>query len=177
MLSSPTRAWFVAQVVPRSERSVASILEHKGYEVFAPHYHSPRKWTDRIKNLDWPLFPGYVFVQTPGASVGGLVCSTPGVVRILSFGGRPSLVPDSELVAVQKLTCLQKPLPTRYLHVGQKVEIRDGPFAGIVGIIRKIKNRACLVVSVHLISQSIYVDVEEFQIGPVTSTALAIECA
>jgi len=98
-------------------------------------------------------------------------------MRILNFGGRPSLVPDSELDAVQRLTHLQKPLPTQYLHCGQKVAIKDGPFAGIVGNIRRIKNRACLVVSVHLISQSIYVDVDESQIEPVTPTSLTVEYA
>lgn len=152
------------------------MLEQKGYQVFAPFHLSPKKWSDRTKTLEEPLFPGYVFVRTSGTNAQGLVCSTPGVVRILSFGGRPSLVPSSELDAIQKIAVLRNPLPTQYLCVGQRVEVKDGPFAGIVGIIRKIKNRACLVVSVHLISQSIYVDVDEFQIAPVISTSLAAEC-
>jgi transcription antitermination factor NusG len=170
MLSLPADAWFVAQVAPGLERSVGSLLEYKGYQQFAPRYLSRMRWSDRIKIREKPLFPGYVFVRTPGTTVGGLVCSTPGVVRILSFGGRPSAVPDSEIDAVRRFTLLGKPLPAGHLNVGQKVEIRDGPFAGIVGIIRKIRDRACLIVSVELISQSIYVDVDEFQIGPVAST-------
>ncbi len=168
MLSLPADAWFVVQVAPRLERSVGAILEYKGYQQFAPTYLSRMQWSDRIKILDKPLFPGYVFVRIPGTTVNSLVCSAPGVVRILSFGGRPSPVPDSEIDAVRRFTLLGKPLPTGYLNVGQKVEIRDGPFAGIIGIVRQIKNRASFIVSVQLISQSIYVDVDEFRLGPVT---------
>ena len=171
MFSLPADTWFAVQVAPRSERTVASILQYKGYQPFAPTYLSRKQWSDRIKTLEEPLFPGYVFVRTPGTTaVSGLLCSTPGVIRILSFGGHPSPVPNSEVDAVRRLALSAKPLPTPYVNVGQKVEIREGPFAGIVGIVRQIKNRACLIVSVQLISQSVYVEADEFQIGPVAST-------
>jgi hypothetical protein len=62
-------------------------------------------------------------------------------------------------------------LPTQQFIVGQKVEINSGPFVGIVGIIRQIKNRACLAVSVELIARSIYVALEEYQIGPAEACA------
>jgi transcription antitermination factor NusG len=175
MFSLPAEAWFVVQVAPQSEKTVASLLEYKGYEPFAPTYLLRKRWSDRIKTLEKPLFPGYVFVRTPGTTVSGLLCSTPGVVRLLTFGGRPIPLPDFEMDAVRRFTLFGKPLPTPHVNVGQKVEIRDGPFTGIVGIVRQIRNRACLIVSVQLISQSIYVEVDECQIGPVTSTIPACQ--
>ena len=169
MSSLPTDTWFVVQVMPRSENRVAMMLEYKGYQQFAPTYISRNQWSDRVKNVEKPLFPGYVFVRMSGTAVGGLLCSTPGVTRILSFGGRPCRIPDCEIEAVRRLTVLGKPRPTPHVNVGEKVEIRSGPFAGMIGVVRHIRNRACLVVSVQLISQSIYVEVDEFQVGPVTS--------
>jgi len=177
MLSLPADIWFVVQVAPQSEKRVGSMLEYKGYEQFAPTYLLRKRWSDRIKTLEKPLFPGYVFVRALGKAVSGLLSSTPGVVRILSFGGHPAPVPDAEIDAIRRVTLLGKPLPAPHLNVGQKVEIKDGPFAGIVGIIKQIRNRACLVISVQLISQSICVDVDEFQIGPVTSDIRTAECA
>ena len=176
MLSLPADAWFVIQVAPRSEGRVASMLEYRGYQPFAPTCLLRKRWSDRTKTLEQPLFPGYVFVRTPGAAVSGLVCSTPGVVRILSFGGRPCPVPDFEIDAVRRCMLLGEPRPTPFLNVGQKVEIREGPFAGIAGTIRQIKNRDCLIVSVQLTSQSIYVDVDEFQIRPVAAVIPEAEC-
>ena len=176
MLSLPADAWCVVQVAPQSEKSVGSILEYKGYQLFAPTYLSRTQWSDRIKILERPLFPGYVFVRMPETTVEGLVCSTPGVVRILSFGGRPSTVPDSEIDAIRKFTLLGQPLPARHFMVGQKVEIRDGPFAGIIGIVKQVKDRACLFISVQLISQSIYIDVDERKVSPIASTSLDTYC-
>jgi transcriptional antiterminator NusG len=173
----PADAWFAAQVAPRSEKRVASMLEYKGYQHFAPTYLSQKKWSDRIKVQEEPLFPGYVFVRISGPTLGGLLCSTPGVIRILSFGGRPVPISEYELDTVRKLTLRGRPLPTTHVHSGEKVQIRDGPFAGIVGIVRHISNRDCLVFSVELISQSIYVEVDQFQIGPVESTTGHAQCS
>jgi transcription termination/antitermination protein NusG len=166
MAPLPSGPWFVLQVAPRSEKRVASVLEYKGYQPFAPVYQVRRRWSDRVKTLEEPLFPGYVFVRTPGGGVSGLLCSTPGVVRLLSFGGRPSQIPDCEIDAIRRCAAVGNPVPAPYCHVGQKVEIREGPFAGIVGIVRQIMDRACLIVSVELIEQSISVDVNDFQLGP-----------
>jgi transcription antitermination factor NusG len=163
----PVGAWIVLQVAPRSERRVASILGYKGYEPLAPTYLSRKRWSDRIKTLEEPLFPGYIFVQRSATTVSGTMCSTPGVVRLLSFEGRPSPVPDSEIDAIRRFTLLGKPSPTPFCCVGQNVQIKGGPFAGIVGIVRQIRNRACLIISVQLIAQSICIDVTELQVEPV----------
>jgi len=166
MPSLPADTWFVLQVAPRSEKRVVSVLEYKGYQPLAPTYLLRRRWSDRVKTLEEPLFPGYVFVRTKGIT-SGLMCSTPGVVRLLSFGGRPTPVSDIEIDAVRSLARLGRPVPVPYCVVGQTVKILDGPFAGIVGIIKEIRSRACLIVSVQLIEQSIRIDVTEFQVEPV----------
>jgi transcription antitermination factor NusG len=174
MVQLPDNAWFAAQVVPRSEKKVALMLEYKGYEQFAPTVLSKKKWSDRIKTQEEPLFPGYVFVRISGRAFGGLLCSTPGIVRILSFGGKPTPLADSEIDVIHRLTLLAKPLPTRLVNTGDKVRIRDGPFAGIVGVVKQIKNRTCLVFTVQLISQSIYVEVDEFQVEHIEPAALTV---
>jgi transcription antitermination factor NusG len=161
----PGDTWFAVQVVPRWELRVASVLEYKGFQQFAPTYFIRKRWSDRVKTLEKPLFPGYVFVRALATTPTVLLRATPGVIRLVSFGGRPCAVSEVEIDAVRKLTLLGQPRPTQHVSVGQKVEIREGPFAGIVGIVREIKDRACLIVSVQLISQSIYVDVDEFQVG------------
>jgi len=128
MSQSHAGGWYVVQVMPQRERVVNSLLEFKGYQSFAPTYGLRRHWSDRAKKLEVPLFPGYVFFRSPGTRVSSLVCSTPGVVRILSFGGRASMVPDSEIDAVQRLTTLGKPQPAEQFIEGQRVEV--GPVCG-----------------------------------------------
>ena len=161
----PSDAWFVLQVAPRAEKKVASLLEYKGYEPLAPTYPVRRRWSDRVKTLEAPLFPGYVFVRTPGVP-SGLMCSTAGVVRLLSVGGRPCPVPAAEIEAIVSLTRAGVPEPIPYCTLGQKVQIKDGPFAGTVGMIKQIRGRTSFVVTVQLIEKSIGIDVSEFQVEP-----------
>jgi transcription antitermination factor NusG len=77
-------------------------------------------------------------------------------------------VPDVEIDAIRSLARVAQPEPAPYCAIGQRVRILDGPFEGIVGIIKEVKSRACLIVSIQLIEQSIRVDVSEFQFGPAT---------
>lgn len=171
MLGKPEHAWFVLQVAPRCENRVGLLLEHKGYEQFSPEYLSRQRWSDRIKVLQKPLFPGYVFVRTARTDPTGLICSTSGVSRILSVDGRPSSVPDSEIDAIRRLSALGNPIPTPYFNVGQQVEIREGPFAGIVGIVKQLNDQASFIVSVQLIAQSVCINVDGLHVVPVTDPA------
>ncbi|PYV81621.1 MAG: hypothetical protein DMG05_29645, partial [Acidobacteria bacterium] len=55
--------WFALVVRSQHEKMVASVLHSKGYEEFLPLYTVKRRWSDRIKQLELPLFPGYVFCR------------------------------------------------------------------------------------------------------------------
>jgi transcription antitermination factor NusG len=75
-------------------------------------------------------------------------------------------VPTVEIDAILSLTRAGAPRADPALHARQKVKIKDGPFAGTVGIIKQIRGRTSLIVSVQLIEQSIGIDVSEFQVEP-----------
>jgi len=55
--------WYALQVRSRYEKIVASTLLSKGYEGFLPLYSQRRRWSDRMKELELPLFPGYLFCR------------------------------------------------------------------------------------------------------------------
>ena len=95
-------SWFALHVRVRQEKTVSHILSRKGFEQFVPVYRSKRKWTDRIKELDVPLFPGYVFCRfQPEARVP--VVTTPGVVDIVRCGRMLTPVDPAEIAALQAL--------------------------------------------------------------------------
>lgn len=159
MLSSDVNAWFVVQVVPRHEQKVVDRLAYKGQENFLPTSTIRRRWSDRTKRVTEPLFPGYVFCRTNRSSIGS-VLRTPGVRRIVCFGGHPHPVPDGEIEAIRQVAqCGRELTPAPYVAVGQKVEIVSGPLAGVSGLVSLLKNRARLIVSVDMIMKSVSVDV------------------
>src|SRR5439155_26504528 len=87
--------WYALQIRPRSESLVAAHLRYKGYHPFLPTYTAKRRWSDRIKILDSPLFPGYLFCQFD-LNTRMPILTTPGVSGIVGVG--KSLQPVVEAV-------------------------------------------------------------------------------
>src|SRR5436309_2371991 len=82
MQCSLADSWFALRVKFRHEKLVSRILSSKGFEQFLPVYRSKRKWVDRVREIDLPLFPGYVFCQF-SLKERIAVVTTPGVVEIV----------------------------------------------------------------------------------------------
>jgi len=159
--------WFALRVRSNFERTVSTILQNKGYEEFLPTYRCQRRWTDRIKTEDLPLFPGYVFCRLDQARRLP-VLSTSGVLHIVGIGKAPVAVEPAELEAVWRIVhsdLLSNPWP--HLEAGQMVVIEAGPLAGIEGILIESKNQTKLVVSVTLLRRSVAVEIEKRNVRPV----------
>jgi transcription antitermination factor NusG len=171
MFVLPVESWFALQVVPQHEKQVALLLEYKGYEKFLPVFLSRRKWSDRIKTIEQPLFPGYVFCRITEHSL-GLVSSIPGVARIVGFRGKPANIPDDEINAVARAVqsgldvCPYAP----FAKVGDKVLVKTGPLSGLVGRLLRINNRSRLVLAVAVALKAISVDIDASEVTPLEST-------
>jgi transcription antitermination factor NusG len=163
-----SESWFAVQVLPHHEFKVARVLEYKGYQHFVPTYASQRRWSDRIKIINQPLFAGYVFCRISKASIAP-VGTTPGVVRIVGFNGKPLPIPDEEIQAVQKIIESRMSVHPYSLQIkiGQRVEVTTGPLAGITGTLVSIKNRNSLVISVDAVMKAISVDAGAFEVRAV----------
>lgn len=161
VLQNPS-AWFAVEVKPRHERSVAAVLETKGVEVFLPIYRSSRRWSDRIKTLDLPLFPRYLFVRIEEASQ-RIVVDSPGVCRIVGFGSGPEPIDDQEVRAIQMLVgsgLTLRPIK-ELLAIGDHVRILEGPLTGMEGVLDSRRRASRLIVSVALLMRSVAVEIEE----------------
>jgi transcription antitermination factor NusG len=164
---SEVEPWLALQVAPQHEKKVATILEYKGFQQFFPTYKSKRRWSDRIQVLILPLFPGYIFCRS-SRSRAAAILTTPGVNRIVSFGGKPCPVADEDIATLQTMVRDGvDPMPFPYLTYGQRVRIiRQGALFGIVGILTQAKNRARLVVSVDMIAKSISIEIDHRDVVP-----------
>ena len=149
--------WYALRVKSNCEKLVAAALRYKEYEQFLPLYRTQRGWSDRIKDLELPLFSGYVFCRMD--PVHRLpVLTIPGAVSFVGIGNTPIPVEDSEISALQTIVRSGMPVvPWPFLQVGQRVRIERGPLREIEGIVIDLKNDLRLVVSVGLLQRSVAV--------------------
>lgn len=152
--------WFALQVRTRHERCVADYLAGKGYEWFLPLYKCRKRWSDRVKEVETPLFPGYLFCRLdPQERLP--ILKTPGVIQIV--GSNRSLVPvdESEIVAIQRIVASGLPnRPWPFLHTGDTVQIQCGPLRGLQGVLVSFKGNCRLVLSLTLLQRSVAVEID-----------------
>lgn len=152
--------WFAVQVRVGHERRSASHLRLRGYEVLLPCYSERRRWSDRVKNVERPLFPGYLFSRFVPNVVAKLV-SAPGVIRIVGDSAGPIAIPPNEAEALQRIVQTRAPAePWPFLRVGERVRVEDGPLRGAVGVILSTEKRRRLVVSITLLQRAVAVELD-----------------
>ena len=158
-------AWYVVHTSNHHERRVERRLQERGLEVFLPRLTVVRRWRDRKKILQVPLFPGYLFVhdalETSSAYYDIIIA--PGVVQILGNNGKLQAVSLETIESIRLATASDRPYyPYRYLLKGKRVRVVDGPLAGVIGIIRGRKEqKRKVVVEVELFHRAMAVELED----------------
>ena len=162
--------WFALQVRARQEASVSEQLRGQGYERFLPFYKVRKRWSDRIKEMETPLFPGYLFCRfNPHNRLP--ILKTPGVIQIVGFNNTPAAVSQDEILSIQRLVASgvqHQPCP--FLAVGDRVRISAGPLLGLEGLLTDIKGSHRLVLSVSLLQRSVAVEIDSAFITPLART-------
>lgn len=165
-LCSGTARWYALRVRHQHERPAERILRHKGWETLAPFYRTRRTWSDRTTELEFPLFAGYVFCRFHPVDKAG-VLNTPGVARIVGFGGAPAPVEEREIEDIRRVACSGLPVrPWPYLKAGDRVRLERGPLRGLEGTLLTEKRSLRLVVSVELLQRSLAVELDPDAVSP-----------
>jgi transcription antitermination factor NusG len=166
-LSAYDNCWCVIQVIPRHEITVSAILRTKGYEEFLPMYRQKRQWSDRSKEVETPLFVGYVFCKV-NSGIQWPIVTTPGVVRIVGTRREIAVVDDREIAAIQLVVKAGVGVePCETPKIGDRVRITTGPLRGLEGLVTAHKNQQRLILSVEMIQSSIAVEVDGCNLSPI----------
>ena len=169
----PERHWYACYTRPRHEKKVEERLRQRGLEAFLPL--APRKstWKDRVKIVDFPMFPGYVFARTDLPPRSHLL-AVPGIVALIEVDGAPAVIRDDEIDNVRRFArvlaegggqAVPRPLP----GVGQRVRVKDGPFRGVEGIVVEHRSRRRLLVGIPTVGQGWEVDLPESVLLPIST--------
>jgi transcription antitermination factor NusG len=158
--------WYALTVRYQHERQTERTLQFKGFETLVPWYRSRRLWSDRIRDVDMPLFAGYVlchFALTQRAQV----LDTPGVASVVGFGGHAVALENSEIVGIQRVLASKLPLaPWPYLKAGDRVRVEHGAMRGLEGTLLRTKGALRLVIGVDLLQRAVAVELDRDEIVP-----------
>jgi len=168
--SSYIGKWFAVRVKPKAERVVSTLVQQKGYEEFLPLYKDRRRWSDRYKWVELPLFAGYVFCKLH-TETRMPILTIPGVLNFVGIGKVPAPISEAEIAAIQ--TSINSGLvmePWPYLSVGQRVAVEEGPLTGIEGILVEARKQHRIVISISLLQRSMAVEIDRAWVRPLDAT-------
>ena len=154
------KKWFAFYTKSRHEKSVSNTLKSNGFEVYLPLLRERKKWSDRKKWVEYPLFKSYIFIKIePKDSIFAL--KTPGIVRMIKFGNNPPPIPNQIILSLKlMIEGGYNPEPTDYFLKGDPVIIKYGPLRGLEGEIIKVHNEERFIIHVHTIQHSISIKID-----------------
>lgn len=159
-----SQGWFVVWAESRAEKRVESRIAAQGIEPWLPKVTERRRWSDRWCEVVLPMFPGYLFARARMDQLHALL-RTPGVVTVVKNGGKPALLSDNFVNslrhAIETVGLPAAPLsePIRY-QVEDEVIVRDGPLAGMRGIVQEVRSGRRLVVWIEHIGRGVAFTIE-----------------
>jgi len=150
--------WYALRVRSRHEFVASEELTRKDIENFLPSVSRVRQWKDRKKKVDFPLFPGYVFVHLdplPGAFVN--VLKTRGSVSFVSLvPGQPTSVSPEEIASLRAMLMSGEQLDVfPAFKEGTVVRVKQGPLRGTVGILAKREGRQMFLINIDILGRSV----------------------
>lgn len=163
-----TKDWFVLCTRSRYEKKLALSFEKAGIPYFLPTKIVRKKWSDRWKNVETVLFPGYIFVQFEEVDRYKIL-NTPGAVRFLHFAGTYAKLSRLDLEMINKTLDDTQELEVvnSELFEGQEVKITSGPFNGFDAKLIHHNGKGKLLLEVKAIAQGVVIEIGNAKITPV----------
>lgn len=141
-----SRKWLAIYSRPRWEKKVTQLLKEKGLESYCPLNKVRRKWSDRMKIVEEPLFKSYVFVKVTDEDRTA-VRMTPGVINFVYWNGKPALIKEKEINAIKQFLNEYENVEVKpiELELNQRVKITKGPLMDQEGKVMELQRKTAKV--------------------------------
>lgn len=169
MQENDIKKWYAFYTKPKHEFKAEESLKLKEVEYYLPTIKILKQWSDRKKKVTEPVFKSYIFVKV-NEKERIKALQAEGVVSTISFGGKPSVIPDWEIDNLRKMLELSDDiLITDEIVLGTTVRVTQGPFEGIEGVVvEQENNQRMLGISINLLQRSVLVKCSKENILEVT---------
>ena len=146
------RFWIVLYTQPHKERMVRDYLENEGFRVYLPEIRNKIQRSDRRSKR--PFFPHYLFIKGSDEDKIAEIRWTPGLRSVVSFGGRPALVPDKIVEHIRERLKTYEISEEELYKSGERIRVASGPFEGLDVIFdRRLSEKERVRVFLELMSK------------------------
>ena len=145
-------------------------LVEQGFEAYLPLVTRMKKWSDRLKKVEEPLFKSYLFVRADEKTHYEIL-SIPGVTKFVSFERKAVTVPENQINAIKKYCddFVQDEQEQDHIefHEGQLVRITSGEMMGLIGRLAPIRNKKRLIVYIESVGHYLPINIARTRVEPV----------
>lgn len=140
------RKWYAIYTRPRWEKKVDLLLKEKGVESYCPLNKIKRKWSDRLKTIEEPLFKSYVFVKV-GDGERTVVRMTTGVINFVYWNKKPAIVREKEIQTIKRFLDEHENISVypKELKLNERVRITAGSLMDHEGKVLDVRHKAVKV--------------------------------
>lgn len=141
-----SKKWLAIYTRPRWEKKVNQLLTEKGFESYCPLNKVKRKWSDRIKVVEEPLFKSYVFVKV-AETERTEVRMTSGAINFVYWNGKPAVIKEKEISAIRRFMNEHEYVEARPMdvRVNQRVRIVNGSLMDQEGKVLEIRHKTAKI--------------------------------
>jgi transcriptional antiterminator RfaH len=158
-----TKSWLAIWTKPRAEKVAARSLHSHGVPHWLPTMKVRRRWSDRWKEIEVPLFSSYLFAEV-GSEGWASLLQIPGILTVVKTGRDPAWIRQEQMAdlrhAIERLRLGEEIHEVvQVFELGEKVRVTEGPMAGLVGVIREIRGSRRLLVGIEQIGRALSISI------------------
>jgi transcription antitermination factor NusG len=158
--------WYAVYLRYQTEKKVNGELCAKGINCYLPIKISKHQWSDRIKAIEEPLLPGYIFVRVSMKEYYEVLLAK-GALRYVKFENRPAVIPEKQIqslkIFVESDHCGIE-VTTIRIAKGNFVRVVKGPLKGAVGEVAEVRGKQRLLLRFDKLGYCVQVDLDSNKI-------------
>lgn len=161
--------WYVLRTKCHHEKVVEAATLNRRIDCFLPKVRETRQWKDRKREIDSPVFPGYVFVR-PHPEQFDLLRYLPGSCGLVKFRNSPGVIANDVVESIRIV--MQRRLPfvnNQEIQNGDTVVVCSGPLKDVVGELVRIKGGTRLVINAFILGKSLSLEIDSSDVRKISS--------
>ncbi len=152
--------WYAAYLRYQTEKKVNDELFAKGIECYLPLKPLRHQWSDRVKTIEEPLLPGYIFVRVSMKEYYEVLLAR-GVLRYVKFENKPAVIPEKQIQSLKIFVEYDHcgiEITTERIAKGDFIRIVKGPLKGAMGEVVEVRGKQRILLRFVTLGYCVQVD-------------------